>query len=90
MRLKIRHLFIGIIACHFSALAQAGPTSTYLREPSKGRAETEHATIEARFEAWLRKPSLLSFDRNGTIRNAAGRPVGWWGVDGPRAAVPRR
>ncbi|HEV7225385.1 MAG TPA: hypothetical protein VGN42_21950 [Pirellulales bacterium] len=42
----------------------------------------EIAAIKAEVAA-LEQETRQSFDRDGTIRNAAGRPVGYWGVDGP-------
>ena len=90
MTLKIRLLFAGLVGCCFSTHAVAGPVSTYLRKSPNERAEAEHVPFEARFEAWLREPSLMSFDRDGTVRNAAGRPVGWWGIEGRHAPKFRR
>jgi len=88
--LKFRYLLAPVAACCLSAPAEAGPVAAYLRESSKGRAETAFAVPDPRFQAWLNDPSPVIFDRDGTIRNAAGRPVGWWGIDGRRAAATRR
>lgn len=90
MPLKFRYLLISAAAFCLSAPAAAGPVSAYLRESSKGRAEAAFAVADPRFQARLGDLSSLTFDRNGTVRDAAGRPVGWWGVDGPRAAELRR
>ncbi|HUY92745.1 MAG TPA: hypothetical protein VMV10_28655 [Pirellulales bacterium] len=83
MTLKLRYLFAGVAACSLSMPAGAGPAERYLGKSSSGQAASEKAVIEARFQAWLRDPVRLTIDRKGTIRNGAGRPVGWWGVDGP-------
>jgi hypothetical protein len=50
---------------------------------SSGRVETEQAELQLRLKAWLDEPRRLSFDRDGTIRDPIGRPVGYWGVDEP-------
>jgi len=52
----------------------------------------ELAAMKAQVVRLEGKPSPLSFDRDGIIRNAAGRSVGYWGVDDPRQryAAPRR
>jgi hypothetical protein len=90
MTLKFRYLLAAAAACCFSAPAEAGPVAAYLRASSKGRAEAAFAVPDPCFQAWFSDPSPLVFDRDGTIRNAAGRPVGWWGIDGRQAAALRR
>ena len=90
MRLKFRYLLAPVAACCFATLAEAGPVAAYLRASSKGRAETAFAVPDPHFQARLSDPSPVMFERNGTIRNAAGRPVGWWGIDGRQATATRR
>lgn len=90
MTLKFGFLLAAVTACSFATRAEASPVATYLRESSKGRAEVEFAVVDPCFQAWLSDPSPVIFDRDGTIRNAAGRPVGWWGIDGqPKFAIRR-
>ncbi|HEV7222567.1 MAG TPA: hypothetical protein VGN42_07690 [Pirellulales bacterium] len=51
----------------------------------------EVAALRAQVDGLEQESRQLSFDRDGTIRNAAGRPVGYWGVDDPPwlSASPR-
>lgn len=90
MTLKFRYLLAPVAAFCFATFAEAGPVAAYLRESSKGRAEMAFTVVDPCFQAWLNDPSPVIFERDGTIRNAAGRPVGWWGIDGRRAAATRR
>ena len=90
MTLKFRYLLAAVATCCISAPAEAGPVAAYLRASSKGRAETAFAIADPCFQAWLSNPSPVIFDRDGTIRNAAGRPVGWWGIDGRQGPMVRR
>jgi hypothetical protein len=90
MRLKLRSFLAPVAAICFATLAEAGPVSTYLRESSNGREETEYVALDRSFQAWLSDPSPVIFDPDGTIRNAAGRLVGWWGIDGRPVRMARR
>lgn len=90
MTLKFGFLLAAVTACCFATRAEAGPVASYLRASLKGRAETAFAVPDPHFQAWLSEPSPVIFDLDGTIRNAAGRPVGWWGIDGRQTPMTRR
>jgi hypothetical protein len=86
MRRTHRYLIASIAACCLLVPAAAHCDVNM----SSGRVETEQADLQLRLKAWLDEPRRLSFDRDGTIRDPVGRPVGYWGVDDPLRLPMRR
>jgi hypothetical protein len=71
------------------ALSPAFPRPPRVSSVRRLQAEIEQlreevAALKAQVAGLEQERPQLSFDRDGTIRNAAGRPVGYWGVDDPR------